>query len=240
MNLSPLHYHKQESVKSVALGTPYRQDSTNRAWRYTENAGTTLAAGKLTVQADTVSNHINLSFAVAPAVGDREIKVTLGATAAAADLYADGFANIQDGTGEGVQHPLSGSHSTFDASATATFLLGHGERILVAGAISEANVDLEKNSYKDVVISAADQADVPVGVPNIAVTASYYFMVQTWGPCSVLQDETTAIGDMVTIGSSVTGAVEADDAAGEPLVGIQGPNTAVDTEYQTVYLRITP
>jgi hypothetical protein len=187
----------------------------------------------------TVGNHINLSFTSAPAAGDQEVAVTLGATVLTANDYWGGFLNVQDGTGEGILYPV-GAHPAADASASVTIPLAEGEQIQVAGATAETNVNLEKSLYKDVVISTTDQADVPVGVFNVTVAANAYGMIQTWGPAAVLQDEANAIGDMVTIGSHVAGAVEADDAAGEPLVGIQGPNTGVDTEYTTVYLRLEP
>lgn len=238
MNLGPLHYHDTETTQSVSLGTVYRQDSSGRVWRYSENGAVQGDPGKLMVEAVTVgANHTNLSFQTAPAVGDQQILVTLGGTLVAVDDYRDGFAVIQDGAGEGILHQLS-SHPAFDASATATFGIARGEQIQVLGVTGELNVDLAKSQYKDLVLASTDQNDVPVGVYNVTVAIDAFAMVQTWGPASVWQDEAVAIGDMVVTGTGTAGQVEADDASGEPLIGIQGPTTAVAEEYQMVYLKI--
>ena len=227
------------STKGQALGTSYTGPDVDgsRVWKYCLAGAGTLARGKLNVESDTVgANHSNLSFTVAPAIGDRVVKVTLGGAAVTANQYKDGYLVVQDGTGEGRAYPIEGHN--VQATTTGTLSVDLKETIDTAGAVSEANVDLIKNRYAGVVVSNPDQADVPVGVNNVSITATYYGWVQTWGPCAVLQDEAVAIGDTLTIGSSVSGSIEAQDAAGEPLVGIQGPNTGVDAEYQLVYLRL--
>lgn len=236
--LGPIHYHQTESSQSTGLGTVYRQDSSNRSWRYAENGAVAADPGKLFVAAAHDAQFSNMNFQTAPAAGDSSVKVTLGSTAASADDFAEGFLNFQDGTGEGLAYLVDG-HDAASASATLEVNL-QGEVVKVAGALSEANADLVKSLYKDVVISSTDQADPPAGVFNVSVAANAYGMLQTWGPCAVWQDEAVAIGDMIVTGTGVAGQVEADDAAGEPILGIQGPVTGVDTEYQLVYLRIDP
>ena len=239
MKLGPIHYHDTESAQTVHLGAPYHQESTGRTWKYAENGATEADPGKLMCSAATVgANHANLSFATAPAAGDKELKVTLGGTAATADQYRDGFANVQDGTGEGIAYPVGSHKAQTSTTGTLTLPIAHGEEVQVAGALAESNVDLVKNKYKDVVISSTDQADPAVGVFNVTVAIDYFGMLQTWGPAAVWQDTTSAIGDRLTIGSGVAGQVEVDDAAGEPYIGHLGPNTAVATEYQLVYLTI--
>ena len=69
------------------------------------------------------------------------------------------------------------------------------------------------------------------------VTAAYYYWCQTRGDAVVLMDEAVAKGAAITIGSSVAGAVEAVDAAGEIQIGINR-ETGVDTEYGPVWLTI--
>jgi hypothetical protein len=88
-----------------------------------------------------------------------------------------------------------------------------------------------------VIISAADQADIAVGVPLITVTAAYYFWAQRRGFCAVLQDEAITRGKAVTIGSSTPGAVEMLDAAGEPQIGVM-IDAGVDGEYSPTYLQL--
>jgi len=235
MELAPgLPCSTNSSVREIALGSRY-EDQWGRVFHYAKAGGTGLSRGKLVVAADPVANHLNMSFAVAPAVGDKSVTVTLGATAATANQYRDGWLAVQDGTGEGRMYRIEG-HQAADASASLVIWLC--EPIDTAGALAEANVDLVYNKYDSVVISATDQADIPVGVPVGAITASYYGWVQTWGPCAVLMDEAIAAGDTVTIGTGVAGAVEAVDAVGEPVVGHMSELTGVDTEYTTMYLQI--
>jgi len=240
MNISPIHYHDEESVQSVALGTPYAQASTGRVWKYAENGAAALGAGKVNVAPVVVADHVNMSFNTAPAVGDTSVKIILGATLVAKDQYRDGYVVIQDGTGEGHIHPLDG-HAAYDSAANpATFFLGAGEQILEAGALSEVNVDLIRNRFKDVIIPPdASQTDVAVGVANKDITADYFFMIQTWGAAAVWHDEAAAnLGESLTFGAGVAGQVEGTDAATEQSFATGGAAVGVADEYQLVYLRI--
>lgn len=232
-NLTPSTYTETGSVKLVELGHPYRQDSTGRSWRYSLAGGTTIARGKLMVQATVDAQRIDLSFAVAPAVGAKEASVTIGTGAATADFFQDGWLVVQDGTGEGRAYAIEG-HDAIGASSAGVFKLK--EAIDTAGAVSQVNVDLHRNIYAGVVISVSDQADLPVGIPTVAITNAEYGWVQTWGPAAVLMDEAIVAGGALTIGSSVAGAVELLDAAGEPLVGTMAGVAGIDTEYQMIDL----
>ena len=100
---------------------------------------------------------------------------------------------------------------------------------------SEATLKL--NNFSGTVISAVDQADLAVGVPNVGVTGNYYYWSQTGGECSVLADEAVTKGLGVTIGSSTAGSVEAIDLVAEQLVG-HASEALVDTEYRNVCLAI--
>ena len=225
---------KISSVAAHQLGDVYR-DSYGRCFVYAKAGGTALGRGKLAVQPTTVANHNNMSFAVAPTAGDTKIQVTLGATAATADQYKDGWMVVNDGTGQGRLYPVEGNLAADSAGTCVVYLK---EAIDTTGALSEANVDLEYGKWNGTVISAADQADCPAGVPLVAVTAAYYYWSQTGGPVSVLADETlTPVGGVVTIGSSVTGSVEMLDAVAEPVIG-EVMLAGVDTEYPIVNLQI--
>lgn len=233
MNIGPIHYHDTESVQSAALGTRYSQESTGRVWRYAECGGTGIDRGKLAVQADVVANHVDLTPTAASA-GASQITVTLGATLATKDQYANGFAVVQDADGEGIAYLIEG-HPAADSAGSLTIDLSEQ---LVAALTTSTDVDLVQNLYKDVVISATDQADNPVGVFNVSVPADNFGMIQTWGPCAVWQDEANAVGDMLTTGTGVAGQVEAHDAVGEPFIGHQGPTAGGVADYQLVYLRL--
>lgn len=233
MNLSHSQITSSDTSALTALGQMGYYNG--KIFRYVKVGGTALSRGKLVVAPTVVANHLNMSFAVAPTVGDTVVKVTLGATAATADQYAGGELVVQDGTGEGRSYIVDGNLAA-DSAGTCTVYLK--EAIDTTGALSETNVDLIASPYNGVVISATDQADMAVGVPVASISASEYGWVQTGGRASVLADEAIAVGLTVTIGSGVAGAVEALDGAGEQAVGIVHGTAMVDTEYQSVFLTI--
>lgn len=225
------------SVKEHQLGDTYR-DAYGRTFTYSKAGAAALERGKLHVAPTVVANHVNMNWQTVPAVGDKKVLVTLGATAATKDQYKDGWLVVNDGTGEGRMYPVEGNLAA-DSSGTCTVYLT--EPIDTAGAASEANVDLLAGRWNGVVYSATDQADAPAGVPLVAVTAAYYCWLQTWGPCAVLADETLdPVGAEVTIGSSTTGSVEELDGVAEPLVGLVLQQAGVDAEYPAIDLRINP
>ena len=232
--LGTIAVDKTQSTQSVSVGTRY-EDPFGRTFHYAKAGGANLDRGKIDVGATIVANHVNCSFQTAPAVGDRVIKVTLGATLATTDQYKDGWAVVQDGTGEGRAYRIEGNEAATSGGTITVYL---NEAIDTAGALAETNVDFIKNRYDGVVVSVADQADPVVGVNIVAITASEFGYIQTWGPCSVLMDETVAVGSMIVVGESVVGAVQVDDGAAESAVGQIGPQAGVDTEYQLAYLKL--
>ena len=219
------------STQQEDLGTVHRLDD-GREYRYVKAGGVNLAAGSLVVPGNIVANHTNIAVAVAAAIGDTEITVTLGATAATADQYKDGYVTVNDVDGQGITYKVAG-HAAADASASLVVQLE--EPIEVALATS-SQVSLE-TPYGAVVVAPVDQADAPVGVPNVAITANEFGWVQTKGICSVLADEAVTKGTVVTTGTGVAGAVEAADLLGEHRVGI-AHEALVDTEYRAVLLTI--
>jgi hypothetical protein len=239
MRISPSQFDAAFSAtQQFALGQGYRDaNNEGRVFHYAEMDVTGVGRGKLAVAATIDSQRVNLSFASAPAIGATSASVTIGTGNASADDFKDGWLVVQDGTGEGRAYPIEG-HAAITASTAGTFYLK--EAIDTAGAISETNVDLIKNLYKDVQISVTDQADPAVGVPVRTGTANYYGWVQTWGPCAVWFDEAVAVGLELTIGTGTAGQVEAYDGAGEQTIAVMGPTAGVGTEYQLVYLKLDP
>lgn len=233
--LSPGVHTETFTSRVVSLGHALREDSTGRSWRFSLAGASTLGRGKLAVAATVNAQRINLSFATAPAAGDKKVSVTIGTGNAAKNDYQDGWLVNQDGTGEGRAYPIEG-HDAITASTAGFIYLK--EAIDTAGATAEANVDLIKNFYDGLVISVTDQADLVAGVPNVAITNAQYGFVQTYGPCAVWMDEAVTNGFTLTIGTGTAGQVEMLDAAGEPSLGVIGGTAGVDTEYQLVDLTI--
>jgi len=204
-----------------------------RVYRYAKAGSTELDPGKLTVNADLVANHTNRTVAAAVSTGSLEVGVSIGGTAATENQYAGGYLTINDAAGEGIRYLIAGNRKAAGSDTLSVYL---AEPVKVALTTS-SEATLKLNNFSGTVISATDQADLPVGVPNVTVTASYFYWSQTGGECSVLADEAVTKGLEVTIGTGVAGAVEAVDAVAEVKVGTAS-EALVDTEYRNVNLSI--
>lgn len=202
-----------------------------RVYRYAQAGGTDLDPGKLTVNADANADVVNKTVARTYAAGTQEVIIDAGG-AIAADAYIDGTLAISDATGEGVLSRVVGNSVTTGAAELTVYLQ---EPIPVALTIDVSEATLLKSPWDDIVISATDQADQPVGVPNVTIDDADYGWVQTGGMCAVWADEAVTRGQALTIGTGTAGQVEALDAAGEPQIGI-ATIALVDTEYRQAYL----
>lgn len=233
MQITPSDARKVSTTKNgVLLGTPaVTRDGKVYVW--SKAGGTLLATGKLTVNADVDANVVNKTVARTTAVGATQVIVD-AAGAVTADAYADGYLTISDATGEGHSYLVVGNTST---SGAGEMIVTLAEPLVEALTIDVSEATLLKNVNDGVVISAVDQADLAVGVPNVAVAAGSYFWNQVQGDCSVLADEAVTKGVVLTIGTGVAGAVEAIDLIGEQEVGI-AKEALVDTEYRSVKLTI--
>ncbi len=234
--LSPSFFTETGTVRLVALGKSQVQDSTGRIWKFANIGGAQVERGVMTVSADQNAQRVNLSFAVIPAVNDKVVSITVGSGTNVADVYRDGWMVVQDGTGKGRAYPIEG-HGAIAASVANTFRLK--ERIDTVGALAETGVDIILNRYDDIVIGpGSDNLDVPTGVPTVAIDTLYFGWVQTWGPCSVWQDETSGVGAALSTGDETAGTVDTVGTVGDTNLGIQGPQGGIETEYQLAYLSI--
>jgi hypothetical protein len=221
------------SVKTMPIGT-YGETKDGRGYRYALAGGSTLDPGKLGVAATVNADATNKTVARTVAAGATEVIIDAGG-AIAANVYNDGYLTINDATGEGISYLVAG-HSVLGSSGELTVKLQEPLKVGLTIDVSEAT--LTQNPWSGVVISVADQADMPVGVPNVSITNAYYGWVQTKGVCAVLADETIGAGKAVVTGGSTVGAVEGKDTDDEyPEIGI-ALVAGVDTEYREIYLKI--
>lgn len=232
LSLTNQDARKINSSRLHVLGS-IAETADGRVYRYSLAGGTALAPGKIDVAATVNSDATNKTIARTVAAGAYEIVFDAGGTIVA-DAYKDGYLTINDATGEGISYAVAGNTGVTGAGEITVTLK---EPIVVGLTIDVSEATLTKNPWDSVVISVADQLDMAVGIANNAVTASYYGWVQTRGVCSALADESYAIGQALTIGSSVVGALEAADASGEQVVGC-AIVAGVDTEYREVFLTI--
>lgn len=220
------------STKQQQIGS-YGETPDGRGYRYALAGASTLAPGKINVAATVDSNATNKTIARTTAAGVDQVVFDAGGTIVA-DAYADGYLTINDATGEGVSCLVKGHTGVTGAGEITVNLV---DKMPVALTIDVSEASLTRNPWSGVVVSVADQLDMAVGIANVSITAAYYGWVQTKGLCSALADESYAIGQELVIGSSVVGALEAHDAAGEQTVAV-AIVAGVDTEYREVYLNI--
>jgi hypothetical protein len=223
------------ATKMETLGT-LAVTADGRKFRYARGGAADIVAANLLVAANPTAAHVNMAIAAAAAIGDKTVSVTLGAAAATINQYQDGYLIVNDGVGEGYSYRIAG-HAAHAGSGTLKVRLVDPIEVALTTAGSE--VSLVANPYADIVISATDQADLPVGIAHCAVDVSVapYFWVQTGGFATCWADEAFDAGDQLTIGTGVAGQVEMLDAVGEPPIGIS-LDVAVDTEYRSIMLKL--
>lgn len=227
-------YEQSETIKAP-LGC--KRDFGDRKFVYCK-AGGALTAGTVGKMPAMVPNHINIVVVAAAVgfgnVGDNFMKVTLGATAATKNQYADGYIHFNDNTQEGRTYRILRHAAAIGGAVLTLELYDQLLEALVAGD----QVYLEANPFAGVVIHSHNQTELPVGIPLLDITNGYYYWAQYWGPCSVLCDADPAgPGEGVTLSALTDGAVGQRDAITDPLVGVARV-LGVSTEFTPVFLTI--
>lgn len=215
------------STQQAPLGA--RAEAGDRTFRYVLAGGTALVPGKLQQASAELTNHQDMA-PTATAIGATSVSVTPGATAGAANLYAEGWLIITVTPGQGYQYRVSG-HAAI--SASTAFTVNISDPIVVALTTS-SRCDLVMNPYKNVVVNPTTATSCPVGAAVNAVTAAYYGWLQTGGVASILADGAVAVGTDVVASNATAGAVEAltgvQAVVGNAVTGI------ATTEYGAVNL----
>jgi len=210
-----------------------------RVFRYAKAGVADLAAGNVVQGPAIVPNHL-ANTPPAVAVGATSFVYTPGATAGAADLYADGLLGVDTTPGNGYTYGVL-THGAITSGTAFTLYLK--DQIQVALTTS-SRVGLIPNKYNGVVqLPVTTATGIVVGVAGYIISANQYGWIQTWGLCSVLTTGTPALGAMVMGPGTVAGAAQVVAAAGTLIVaqiighmaqiGVDGKNCWVD-------LRINP
>ncbi len=222
------------ATKLMPLGT-LGFDRTGAAFRYTLAGAVNLAGGKLVQVPAVVANHQNVAVATAVVAGDRQINLTLGATATTLDQYADGTLLVYDASGTG-QRAVIATNPVIALSTAGVFQV---EDAFAAAITTSGKVNLSLNSWAGALVSAASQTtEFATGVPSVAITAAYYGWTQTKGLAAVLTNGTITKGAGVVPGQTTAGSVDIE-ATGTitQRVGTQY-ETGTSTKYSTTYLTI--
>jgi hypothetical protein len=209
-------------------------DGFGRKFRYVKNGAVALVVGN-TIQAPAeIAAHYGMTCAAA-AVGATSVTVTPGATAGAANLYANGWLVIDTTPGEGYMYPVD-SHLAITASVA--FVVNLALPIQVA-LTSSSKATLVSNPYINVIQAPITTlTGVVVGTAVYPIAANEYGWVQTGGPAAVLTKGTPGPGLAVVVPGSVAGGVVVDGAASAtPPIGMMMV-TGVDAKILPVLLTI--
>jgi len=136
------------------------------------------------------AHDLDLVTAVA-AIGATEVTVTLGATAALADEYADGVLLVNDLTGEGFVY-LVKSHPAAALSATLVVTLDEEDGIVVA-LDATSQTGLVHNSCFDIVVYPTTASGPPLGAACVDWANNDYGWLQFRGQ-GVARIDATAPG----------------------------------------------
>lgn len=188
-----------------------------RKYRYCQVGASNLVAGNLIQGAAPLANHL-ANTPPAVAIGATSFSYTPGATAGAANLYAEGYLQVDTTPGNGYTYQVSG-HAAISASTAFTLYLKDPIQVALT---TSSRVGLIPNAWKNVVQTPTTITAKVVGVAPAAHTAAYYGWLQTYGPCSVLINGTPAITAPVINGGTTAGSVDVWTATAQPTANLVG------------------
>lgn len=227
--------YKISTTQMYQLGVSFTDGEDT--WRYGKVGASTVTKGKLQTAPAPKANHHNTSVTVAQAPGDKTVTVTLGATAAVADEYAEGYVVFNDVATGGYQmrvktHPAASS----SASLTLTFY-----EPLPTALTTSSKATLVHNTYNGV-IEGTSQTVRLAGVTEVTATTGTFAWFKTRGVTSLLADQAITVGALLSPSTSVSGAVievSATFATAEKTMLVGDAFVAgVDTEKRPVRLTI--
>ena len=215
-----------------------------RIYRYVKAGAVDLIAGNVIQSPATVAGHLALAVNTTSggtSIGSTNFAVTC-ASSVAANFYAEGYAVIASGAGQGVG-PLSiNNHAAVSTGATGVFNL-YAEDGFPVAITTTTTISLIKNKYNGVIqMPAATATGVIVGVATYIITANQFGWIQTWGVSSVLGADTTAIGAWVygpaTACGQASGFTATTLLTGQAIGHLLQANVAA--QYVAVDLTISP
>ena len=199
-------------------------------------------AGAICQSAVGVANHDRDLATTTASAGDKSVTVTLGGTAAAEDLYAEGYLYVNDGTGEGHNYKIR-QHDAIGSGGSGAINLMDGDPI-ATGFAAATIVGLAKNPSKAFIVYPTTPTGHAVGVAATDFDDDDYGWLQTWGPAAVLCDVAFVIGNHVRVSDGTAGSGEPLDRDGthenEETIGVASLIAPVTTDYGYVNLTINP
>jgi hypothetical protein len=217
-----------------------------RIFRYASAGAADLVVGNIVQSAAPIPLHLALTSAaqnIGDGTGKNPIVVTPGATAGAANLYAEGVIGVDTGPDPGRLYSISG-HAAITASVAFNLFLYPDDTLQLAWTTA-TRYGLHHNPYKTVIQCPTTVTACQVGGVVCIITANTtvenYGWLQTRGPFQALINGTPAVGTGVVASVTTAGAV---DAAGAVALEInyriigRMMQVGVSTKFNTIFLTL--
>jgi len=233
------------SAQQYRLGTRYRK-ADGRTFHYAQCGPTTALVCGDVIQSQATNavatEQYDMTIATASAAGDDFGYATIKTdTTTTKDYFKDGWYIVSDDTaaqGGGQIYQIKSHPAAGAASCKFTFY----DKIKVLISTS-GKAGIIMNPYKNVIQLPTTCTGYVVGVAPVAVTAAYYFWLQTWGMACVLVKGALTIGESVVTVFTTAGSCDAQVAGASstagPVIGYCGSTTDT-TDWGFVYLQIAP
>lgn len=230
--------YAESSTQKYPLGTKAVRGE--EAWVYCLNGATGLniAAPIQSAAAQHAECPDDIVVGAAAAIGDTSIELTSTANLAGTDLgtantYAGGYIVVNDEAGEGQCCKIK-SHDAFSGTSDATINLYDA---LTVALTTSSQVGIIPSPYYKVIATTAVVTGHVVGVPQMAVTANYYFWCKCRGPAAVVVQAAIALGTMAIVGTTAAKADPAAAATTEIPLGWPVTVGVADTEKCIIWLQ---
>jgi hypothetical protein len=185
-----------------------------RKWVYCQNGAVALTVARLvqtpTQDAQQVTSTIQTSYGASAGAKYVDVVATTGNAIADSDLI-DGWLVVSDGSATAMGHMYKIKDNKQVVSGTDTLIrvwIADQGGLRTAIAATDDCCFLEER-HKGVLVTTDTPVGNIIGVSPTAVTASYYFWAQFWGPAPVIVDD----ADTIVVGDGVMASVDTDTAS---------------------------
>tara|TARA_Y100000034_G_C6881253_1_gene403856 strand:- start:288 stop:1064 length:777 start_codon:yes stop_codon:yes gene_type:complete len=166
-------------------------------------------------------------------IGLKSLRIDDAGVSAAVNEWAGATLIITDDTGEG--HAYHVKSNTVTAS-NVTFVELFSPLLVGLDATSDACI--VGLPWRELVTATLTD-NFPCGVAMASLADNDFGWFQTWGVAAVLCEGAVTINSMVTLGDTIAGAVQVQDAYTEPVVG-HSIQAGDDTGYISVMIKLYP
>jgi len=197
-------------------------------------AGEAIGAGQLAQNILAIANHdMDLVCQASSAVGATSVTFTLGATAATANQYQDGWLYINDGPGEGHRYRIK-DHLAVASAGVITVNLDEPNGIREAITVTTTLGGLMANPYSSALLYNTTPDGIPIGFAATELASGEFGWFQTRGYAAVWMQGTGVLGKVHVPGLTTSGSVDVHVSTGDAAQGVFVADAplAVTTDYQ--------